>query len=279
MTSPVLLPRDVIPSHYKLDLLTLLEEKKFSGEVEIHIDVINSVSSFYLHAFELVLNEVSFVTGDKVIKGSAAESQDYVKSQKLTFEEALPVGKGIVKIQYDGIINNDMTGYYYSNYCGRDGKNHIMASTQFEPLDARRAFPCFDEPDLKASFTFINKVDSHLITLSNSPEVSVTEIDHPFKPDTKLKRYEFEQSVKMSTYLYTWVVADLDYIEGFSKGGVRIRVYTPPNRAYQGHFALDCAIKALDIYEEFFDLKYPLPKLDMVCITEFSNGAMEGCKF
>jgi aminopeptidase N len=144
-----------------------------------------------------------------------------------------------------------------------------MASTQFEALDARRAFPCWDEPAIKATFQVIFIVENHLSVLSNMPE-TITEHLKGGK-----KKITFQTSPKMSTYLLAWAVGEFDSVSSVTKNGVKISIYSPPGRADQGKFALDVGIKALDFYDDFFGVPYPLPKLDMICITEFAMGAME----
>eukprot|EP01034_Spumella_vulgaris_P022812 gene22812-28982_t len=144
-----------------------------------------------------------------------------------------------------------------------------MASTQFESLDARRAFPCWDEPAVKATFAITMIIPSHLTALSNMPELSTTHL-----PGNK-KKVLFDTTPKMSTYLVAFAVGEFDFVQGITKNGVNLRVFSPPGRAEQGKFALDVGIRSLDFFDGYFQVPYPLPKLDMICITEFACGAME----
>ncbi len=136
-----------------------------------------------------------------------------------------------------------------------------------------RAFLCWDEPAVKATFAVTLVIPAHLTALSNMPEVSCQHL--PGASGSMLKKVAFETSPRMSTYLLAWAVGEFDFVQATSKGGVQIRVYSPPGRAQQGTFALNVAVQALDLYDDFFKLPYPLPKLDMLCVTEFAMGAME----
>lgn len=133
----------------------------------------------------------------------------------------------------------------------------------------RRAFPCWDEPGIKAKFAVTLIVEKHLCAISNMPEISCEHVAGG------KKKLIFQESPQMSTYLLAWAIGEFDFVQASTKNGIVIRVFSPPGRAEQGRFALDCGVRALDFYDEFFKVPYPLPKLDMICITEFAMGAME----
>jgi aminopeptidase N len=224
-----------------------------------------------LHSKEITIKEASFVNVASG-KGPALLEIAYQlvdTTVTLTFAEALPLGEGQLKIKFQGILNGDMSGFYKSGYTDADGKKQIMGSTQFEALDARRAFPCWDEPAVKATFGITLIVPADLTAISNMPEVSTTHIAGG------KKKVVFDVSPKMSTYLLAWAIGQFDYIQSKTSHGVTIRVFSPPGRANEGQFALDVAKRALDFFDDFFQLPYPLPKLDMICCTEFAMGAME----
>jgi len=163
-----------------------------------------------------------------------------------------------------------MAGFYRSSYTNIHGESKIMASTQFESLDARRAFPCWDEPARKAIFSVTLTVPKHMDAFSNMPEVSNKTL-----AGGKKKELTFADSPIMSTYLLAFVIGEFDFVQAQTTHGVMVRVYTPPGKSNSGEFALDCATKSLDAYDDFFGIPYPLPKLDMVAIPEFAAGAME----
>ena len=149
-----------------------------------------------------------------------------------------------------------------------------MFSTQFESCDARRAFPCFDEPNLKASFDVSIEIPEDQVALSNMPEKAVKETKHGRKV------VSFERTPVMSTYLLAWAFGDFEYVEDFTKRKYKgkplpVRVYTTRGLKEQGRFALHNAHQVVDYFSEIFGIDYPLPKADLLAVHEFSHGAME----
>jgi puromycin-sensitive aminopeptidase len=184
------------------------------------------------------------------------------------FPKVIPAGKVKLTVVFKGILNDKMRGFYRSKYTVL-GAEHHMATTQFEATDARRAFPCFDEPSQKAVFHVSLVVPKGKTAISNTLPVSVEEHEGGFQV------IRFSPTPKMSTYLLAFIVGDFEYIEAKSKSKVQVRVFTTPGKKHQAKFALECAVKTLDYYEEYFDIKYPLPVLDMIAIPDFASGAME----
>ncbi|KAL9266139.1 Aminopeptidase M1-like protein [Drosera capensis] len=138
-----------------------------------------------------------------------------------------------------------------------------MATTQFEPVDARRCFPCWDEPALKATFEVTVVVPTELIALSNMPVFKQ-------EPILNMNTVHFKKSPLMSTYLLAFVVGEFDSIEDVTDD-----VYCPVGQSHRGKLGLSLALRALDFFGEYFSMPYPLPKLDMVAVPDFSCGAME----
>ena len=189
------------------------------------------------------------------------------------FPKALPQNsKIILEIDYQGCLNNQMAGFYRSTYKNAQGNTKIVASTQFESLDARRAFPCVDEPAVKATFGITLTVPSHLECFSNMPESRRKTLTGENSDKVEIA---FLPSPKMSTYLVAFCVGEFDFVQAQTKYGVLVKVYAPRGRSDSCLYALDCAVKSLDSYNDFFGINYPLPKLDMVAIPEFAMGAME----
>ncbi|KAL3655741.1 AP-1 complex subunit mu-1-like [Castilleja foliolosa] len=185
----------------------------------------------------------------------------------LEFKENLPIGVGVLNIEFEGTLNDRMKGFYRSTY-EHNGEKKNMAVTQFEPADARRCFPCWDEPAFKATFKITLEVPSELVALSNMPVIEE-------KMNGNLKTLYYQESPIMSTYLVAVVVGLFDYVEDHTPDGITVRVYCQVGKVSQGKFALDVAVKTLGIYKEYFEVPYSLPKLDMIAIPDFASGAME----
>ena len=271
----VLNPR-IQPTHYDLELCPDLDGLTFTCNESIKLAISEAnLTSITLHSKEIHIDEASLKCSTSE-ESFVVESISYNRKMTtvtLTFGTAFPTGEAVLSIKYQGILNGDMAGFYRSSYSDADGTKKIMASTQFESLDARRAFVCVDEPAVKATFSVAIVLPSYLTALSNMPEKSSTHL--PARKGVTYKKVCFDVSPKMSTYLLAWAVGEFDHVSGVTKGGVALRVFSPPGRAAQGAFALDAGIRALDFYDDFFKVPYPLPKLDMICITEFAMGAME----
>lgn len=183
------------------------------------------------------------------------------------FPEAFPVGPVTLEIQYNGCLNDKMAGFYRSSYQDIEGNQKIMASTQFEPIDARRCFPCIDEPGVKAVFGISVTLNADLDVLSNMP-VSRSE-----RISKTTKRVSFLDTPIMSTYLVAVCVGEFDCIQATTNTGTLVSVYAPPGKAHLGRFSLEAGVKFLESYNDFFQTQYALPKLDMIAIPEFAKGA------
>jgi len=271
----VLLPDSVVPSRYEVKLTPDLERFAFDGVARIEVEVHEATSEVKMHAKELQFVSATFRGAEAGAEEATATNINLdLKAQVVTFvfPEFLPVGKGVITVEYAGILNNQMAGFYRSSYKDIHGTTKTMASTQFESIDARRCFPCWDEPARKAVFAVKLVIEPHLTALSNMPE----ETAKFTKVGSKVMReISYMDSPMMSTYLLAIVIGEFDFVQSKTEHGVLVKVYTPPGRAEAGLFALDAATKALDIYDDFFGVPYPLPKLDMVAIPEFAAGAME----
>lgn len=269
----VLLPDNVVPSRYDIRLVPDLVRFVFDGKEKISVDVREATNEIVCHAKELQITCAKFTPAGE--GAGAIDTETIALNMKkgtvaFTFGEVLPVGAGVLEIEFVGCLNNQMAGFYRSSYKDITGATKIMASTQFESLDARRCFVCWDEPARKAVFAMTLVVDAGLTAFSNMPEQSLRMVDTGSK-----KEIVFMDSPLMSTYLVAICVGEFDFVQRTTEHGVLVRVYTPPGRSEAGTFALDVGCQSLDIYDDFFGLPYPLPKLDMVAIPEFAMGAME----
>lgn len=261
------LPENVKPKHYQLSLVPDLKSLTFQGEVSIQIEVVKSAEEIVLNALDLELNSV-LLKGDKEI--TPASVQLCVEEETAVFKFGSPIAPGTysLNIAFKGEINDKMKGLYRSKYINEKGEETYAAVTQFESTDARRCFPCWDEPALKATFDISLTVPKDLVALSNMPVKSSTATGN-------LIRHDFVKTPIMSTYLVAAVIGEYDYVEDKSSDGVLVRVYTPKGKKEQGVFALEVATKVLPYYKEYFDIAYPLPKIDLIAIADFSAGAME----
>ncbi|KAE8366184.1 peptidase family M1-domain-containing protein [Aspergillus caelatus] len=265
------LPTNVKPVHYDLTLEPNFESFKYEGTVVIDLQVTEDTTSISLNS-----NEIDIHSAIVSAQGSVVTSSPEISINKdnqvatVKFAETIPAGSSAqLKLTFTGILNDNMAGFYRSSYKTKDGETKYLASTQMEPTDARRAFPCFDEPALKAKFTVTLIADKSMTCLSNMDVASETDAEGGKKV------VKFNTSPLMSTYLVAFIVGHLNYIET-KDFRVPIRVYATPDQDIEhGRFSLDLAAKTLAFYEKAFDNSFPLPKMDMVAVPDFSAGAME----
>ncbi|KAM7510796.1 hypothetical protein LguiB_009671 [Lonicera macranthoides] len=265
------LPNVLLPKRYDLKLKPDLTACKFSGTVDVSVNVVADTRFIVLNAVELSVdpNSVRFMSQNdsKVLEPLDVELYEDDEILVLEFAKSLPIGVGVLCIAFDGTLNDKMKGFYRSTY-EHHGEKKNMAVTQFQSVDARRCFPCWDEPAFKATFKITLEVPAELIALSNMPVVEE-------KVDGNLKTVYYLESPIMSTYLVAVVVGFFDYVEEHTPDGTKVRVYCNVGKANQGKFALDVAVKTLGLYKEYFAVPYSLPKLDMVAIPDLAFGAME----
>ncbi|KVI05923.1 protein of unknown function DUF3358 [Cynara cardunculus var. scolymus] len=263
------LPKFAIPHRYDLTLKPNLELCNFSGSVLVDVSILDTTRFLVLNSIDLVIHESSFTNSnnDKVVPSEVVVDNDG-ETIVLVFDEPLSIGDGVLEINFDGVLNEHMKGFYKGTYVD-GGVRKNMAVTQFEPADARRCFPCWDEPALKATFKItVDNVPSELTALSNMP-VSKETINGNFKSLC------FEESPIMPTYLVAVVIGVFDYIEETTHDGTRVRAYCPVGKSEKAKLALSISVKALELYTKYFSMPYALPKLDMVAVPDFSGGAME----
>ncbi|CAF1256201.1 unnamed protein product [Adineta ricciae] len=260
------LPTTVVPLHYQLYKdVSQLEEYVFQGIVDIDVKINTIVHEIILNSVDLNLTKIEYQSSDTAspLNGSV-ELNDEDELAIIRFGQPINPGNGRLHIEFNGIIEDELHGFYRTK-----DKNQIGACTQFEPAYARRAFPCFDEPSFKAKFTISIRAPKHLTTLCNMP------IKSQQQHDNNTCTYEFETTPTMSTYLVAYVIGAYDYVETRDSNNVLIRVYTPVGKKERGLFALHTTAKILPFYAEYFGIKYPLSKVDMIAIADFGSGAME----
>jgi aminopeptidase 2 len=271
-----LLPTNVVPRHYDVTLEPDFAKFTFNGTVLIDFDVKEETKSISLHTLEIDIQSAQIKSGDKVITSSSSIDYDAEKQiSKIELKDVVPSGgTTTLEIKFTGQLNDKMAGFYRSTYKKADGSEGVLATTQMEANDCRRAFPCFDEPSHKAKFTVTLIADKSLTCLSNMDVASETEVKSSIDGSDK-KAVKFNPTPLMSTYLVAFIVGELNYIET-KKFRVPIRVYAPPSSDIEhGRFSLDLAARTLEYYEKIFGADFPLPKMDMVAIPDFAAGAME----
>ncbi|KAI0483133.1 peptidase family M1-domain-containing protein [Xylariaceae sp. FL0804] len=270
-----LLPTNVIPTHYDVTLEPDFDKFTFEGKVLIDFDVKEESKSISLHTLEIDIHSVHVKSGESVVTSSSAITYDKSKQvAKIELKDAVPQGKTQLEVKFTGQLNDSMAGFYRSTYKKSDGSEGILATTQMEANDCRRAFPCFDEPMHKAKFTVTLIADKNLTCLSNMDVASETDVKSEMSGSPK-KAVKFNTTPLMSTYLVAFIIGELNYIET-KKFRVPIRVYAPASSDIEhGRFSLDLAARTLEYYEKVFGADFPLPKMDMVAIPDFAAGAME----
>ena len=263
----VRLSTNVSPIEYDITLNPDLNNFTFEGFETIHFSILKTTKIITLHSKDLEIETVSLeIKKEKIFaKISYNEKNETVD---FSFPKNIPSGKHKLNIVFKGILNDKMRGFYRSKYF-IENKEHHIATTQFEATDARRAFPCFDEPAHKAIFNVSLVIPKGKTAISNTLPVNVAE------HSADLQIIKFAPTPKMSTYLLAFIVGDFEYLEKKSKNGVQVRVYTTPGKKNQASFALDTTVKVLDFYEEYFDIPYPINTLDMIAIPDFTSLAME----
>jgi aminopeptidase N len=253
----------IIPEHYTLTLTPDLKNATFAGSEKIDILMKQPSDSITLNAAEIKFASVTAELNGKELKASVSE--DSQKEQvTFSFAQMLPAGRTTLSIEYSGVLNDQLRGFYLSKTAKRN-----YAVTQFESTDARRAFPSFDEPAFKATFDITLVVEKGDTVISNTNIVS----DTP-GPVAGVHTIRFATTPKMSTYLVAFLVGDFQCVSGASDG-VPIRACATPDKVQYGRFAVSAAEFVLHYYDTYFGIRYPMPKLDMIGLPDFEAGAME----
>ncbi len=257
------LPDTVKPEHYDLAFTVDLANEKFEGTETIRIQTAAPTSRVVLHAVDIDFHDV--IIGSGASRQKAGVSVDRTR-QTATLTVTKPLRRGLsdVHVRFSGVLNDQLRGFYISKANGRK-----YAVTQFEATDARRAFPCFDEPVFKATFAVTVTVDRGDVAISNGKVVS----DTP-GPGAGRHTVKFSTSPRMSSYLVAIAVGDFECLAG-SAGHIPLRICATPDKKDLGGIALEAARQVLDFYNSYYTIKYPFGKLDVVAVPDFAAGAME----
>ena len=271
LNDPHRLPRDVMPSLYDLHLSPDLRSATFSGTVSITASVTTPIRSIVLNAKELSIQSV-FVNGHET-SWSLHEPTERLVIDVSGLFDTHDRGEASIDITFAGVLNDKLRGFYRSTYVDDAGNERVIATTQMQSTDCRRAFPCFDEPDFKAVFRVALKVDDGLLAISNGPEIERTSVGG----GRTLVR--FADTMAMSTYLVAFVVGRLDATPPIMVNGIPLRVVHVPGKSHLTEFGLKVGAFCLDWFEKYYDIPYPSEKVDMIALPDFAAGAMEnlGC--
>ena len=255
---------DPSPLNYKLTFEPDLKKFTFDGSESISINCKKSVNIITMNCAELKIKSCIVKSGQKIIESTPKINE---KKEELQIKLGEKIrGLCTVDLEFEGILNDRLLGFYRSKY-QQNGKTKYLATTQFEAADARRAFPCWDEPEAKATFEISIIADKKFTAISNMP------IKTKKKTGNKTT-YNFQKTPLVSTYLIYLGVGEFEYLAG-KAGKIQIRVVTTKGNTSRGKFSLELGKKLLTSYEKYFGIKFPLPKLDLIAVPDFAAGAME----
>ena len=274
VSNPHRLPTTVVPSHYRITLEPNLDEATFSGTVEIEVEVRHATDQIQLNSAELQISSAWMLdaVGART-DATLVEHDEDLERVSLGFGSKLTPGPYTIGAEFTGVLNDQLRGFYRSTFTDDDGVEHTIATTQFESTNARRAFPCFDEPAFKASFGVTLVVPEGEFVVSNGPTISETDLG-----DGR-KRVVFEDTMVMSTYLVAFIVGPFEATDPVDVGGVPLRIVHPIGKGHLTGYALEAGAFALKFFTNYYGIPYPGQKLDMVAVPDFAFGAMEnlGC--
>lgn len=257
------LPQLAVPENYRLIFTPNFTKDNFAGEESISIRVLKPTKQLVLNSAEIEIRKVT-VSSDGHTQKAKVNYNPEKEMVGLTVKKPIK-DVATIYLSYTGILNGELRGLYL----GRQANGEKYAVTQFEATDARRAFPSFDEPAYKATFDVTVIADKAHIAISNGKVVS----DTPSRDKSK-HTIHFATTPKMSSYLLAIAVGNFEYVEG-SADGIPIRIYTPPGKKQMATFALETSERCLRYFDQYFTIKYPFQKLDMIAVPDFSSGAME----
>ena len=263
------LPTTVVPSRYDLRLEPDLRAGRFAGEETVTVTVREPVEEVVLNAAELTIGAVAAEgPGGRVLAGAATLEPD-AERVRLRFGARLDAGEWRLRLAFTGTLNDQLHGFYRSTWTDAAGAVHTLAATQFEAVDARRAFPCWDEPACKAVFAVTLVVPDDHAAVSNTSVVS----ERPAGPGRRA--VAFADTIRMSTYLVAFFVGELEATEPVMVGKTPIRVWCVPGKRRLARFGQEAGVFCLRFFEDYYGIPYPGDKLDLLGIPDFASGAME----
>jgi len=267
-------PKETLPLHYDVYLHPDLDTGLFSGRVTIHLAVSEPMNFLVVHIKNINISTTELRSLETNATVPLADTFHYEPNQfwVLRCSSEIPKGNYSVHMVFTGSMENKLKGFYKSVYTNAAGQKRSIATSQFQPADARQAFPCLDEPSFKSTFNVtLVRPSQEYIALSNMPvEKEIAE-----QPSAGLTEVVFQKSVPMVTYLAIFVVCDFGFIETTTQSGKPFRVYAAKDKVSTGQYGLDIGVSILNYFENYFEIEFPLPKLDQIAIPDFGAGAME----
>src|SRR6266571_5413773 len=275
-STPGKLPKDVAPADYAVQIEPNIDKLTFTGSETVNLDVRASVRELVLNAAEIEIANAS--VDDKSIPAGAIKVDKENELLRINLAGELSPGRHKLALSFSGKINEQGRGFYYMLYQEQGtGAKKIALGTQFEPADARRFFPCWDEPIFRARFQLTAVVPGNWLAVSNMPiesERSPQRVRPMADKIENSKEVRFAMTPPMSSYLNVFVTGELDAIET-KAAGTQIRVIATKGKAEWGRYALESTAQILQYYNDYFGIRYPLPKLDQIAIPGGFGGAME----
>ncbi|MGB4067726.1 MAG: M1 family metallopeptidase [Nitrospira sp.] len=265
---PYRLPRHVIPTRYDLRLEPDLSTATFTGHVTITVTVLQATQTILLNAVDLALQSAVVEGPNRQPLKASIELEPKTQRARLSFQEAIDPDEWKLVLSFEGKLNDQLRGFYRSTYKDSSGAMQTLAATQFEATDARRAFPCWDEPDFKAIFATTLVIDPRLTAVSNTTVLSES-IEH------NKKVVRFADSINMSTYLVAFIVGQIEATTPVYVGKTPLRLWTIPGKQPLTSFGQEIAAASLKFFEDYYGVAYPGDKLDLLAIPDFASGAME----
>jgi puromycin-sensitive aminopeptidase len=262
------LPTTVTPKRYELRLAPDLKTCTFSGEEAVEVVVSQPTFEVVLNALELEIDHASVEQNGRAYQATRIEMEPARERAHIHFPYALEPGEWKLKISFRGILNDKLHGFYRSQYTDSAGRSHTVATTQFEATDARRAFPCWDEPALKALYKVTLTIDENLTAISNSA------IEQERRLGNGKKEVVFKDTIKMSTYLLAFVVGEFEATDPID-AGTPLRIVHVPGKRHLTEWAKQIGAFSLKFFANYYGIPYPGDKLDLIAIPDFAAGAME----
>ena len=260
------LPRNVVPRRYELRMEPDLDAATFAGREAVAVEVVEATSEVVLNVADLDVDEAWVEAA-----GGRIEAEITITGERLALALAseLAPGEATVHIAFRGVLNDKLKGFYRSTFTDDSGVERVIGTTQMEPADARLAFPCWDEPDMKAIFAVTLVVVDGLLAISNAAEAARVATHDGRVAVT------FADTIPMSTYLVAFVVGPLEVTEAIDVDGTALRVVHVPGKGHLTPYALEIGAFCLRWYSDYYAIPYPGDKCDLIALPDFAAGAME----